>query len=60
MPELNVSEPDGLLYIVTDSHLDENIAPAAEFAEMLAHLENPHTVVFLGDLFIIWLAPPKF
>ncbi len=60
MPELNVSEPDGLLYIVTDSHLDENIAPAAEFTEMLAHLENPHTVVFLGDLFIIWLAPPKF
>ena len=60
MPELNVSNPDGLLYIVTDSHLDEKSAPATEFAEMLSQLENPHTVVFLGDLFVIWLAPPKF
>lgn len=60
MSTLNVSEPNGLLYIVTDSHLDESIAPAAEFVEMLAHLENPHTVVFLGDLFKIWLAPKKF
>ncbi len=60
MPELNVSNPDSLLYIVTDSHLDEKSAPATEFAEMLSQLENPHTVVFLGDLFVIWLAPPKF
>ena len=60
MPELNITEPDGKLYIVTDSHLDENIAPASQFVEMLGQLENPHTVVFLGDLFVIWLAPPKF
>ena len=57
---LNVSEPDGFLYIVTDSHLDESIAPAKEFVEMLLQLENSHTVVFLGDLFKIWLAPQKF
>ncbi|MBC8259788.1 MAG: metallophosphoesterase [SAR324 cluster bacterium] len=49
-----------LLYIITDSHLDGEIAPAAEFVEMLSKLENPQTVVFLGDLFKIWLAPPKF
>jgi UDP-2,3-diacylglucosamine hydrolase len=57
---LNVSEPDGFLYIVADSHLDESIALAKEFVEMLSQLENPHTVVFLGDLFKIWLAPQKF
>lgn len=60
MTELNVADPDGKLYIVTDTHLDENIAPASQFAEMLAQLENPHTVVFLGDLFVIWLAPSKY
>ena len=53
MPELNITEPDGKLYIVTDSHLDENIAPASQFVEMLGKLEDPHTVVFLGDLFVI-------
>ena len=50
MPELNITEPDGKLYIVTDSHLDENIAPASQFVEMLGQLEDPHTVVFLGAL----------
>ena len=53
MSELNITEPDGKLYIVTDSHLDENIAPASQFVEMLEQLEDPHTVVFLGDLFVI-------
>ena len=60
MTVLNVFEPDGLLYIVTDSHLDDQNVPAEEFVEMLTKLENPHTFVFLGDLFKIWLAPPKF
>jgi UDP-2,3-diacylglucosamine hydrolase len=60
MTSLNVFEPDGNLYIIADSHLDESIAPAKEFVEMLSQLENPHTVVFLGDLFKIWLAPQKF
>ena len=57
---INVPEPEGNLYIIADSHLDESIAPAKEFVEMLSKLENPHTVVFLGDLFKIWLAPQKF
>ena len=60
MTVLNVSKPDGFLYIVADSHLDEDLAPAKEFVEMLLQLQNPHTVVFLGDLFKIWLAPQKF
>ena len=60
MSILDVPDPDGFLYIVADSHLDEKNAPAEEFVEMLVQLENPHTIVFLGDLFKIWLAPPKF
>lgn len=60
MTVLNVSEPEGLLYIVADSHLDDQNDSAREFVEMLTKLENPHTVVFLGDLFKIWLAPPKY
>ena len=44
MPKLHITEPNGKLYIVTDSHLDENIAPASEFVEMLGQLEDPHTV----------------
>ena len=60
MTVLNVSKPDGFLYFVADSHLDEDLAPAKEFVEMLLQLQNPHTVVFLGDLFKIWLAPQKF
>ena len=47
MPELNITEPNGNLYIVTDSHLDENIAPASQFVEMLGQLEDPHTVCLL-------------
>ena len=43
---INVPEPEGNLYIIADSHLDESIAPAKEFVEMLSKLENPHTVFF--------------
>ena len=57
---LNVSTPEGLLYIVADSHLDDSFASGEEFIEMLLKLENPHTIVFLGDLFKIWLAPKKY
>ena len=60
MSDLNVYQPDGFLYIVADSHLDESTAPTSEFIQMLQQLESPHTLVCLGDLFKIWLAPPKF
>ncbi len=48
------------LYIVTDSHLDQDMAPYQEFITMLSSLENPGTLVCLGDLFKVWLALPKF
>ena len=60
MPLLSYENPNGFLYVVADSHLDEDIAPGNEFVEMLLKLENPHTIVFLGDLFKIWLAPKKY
>ncbi|GIT73891.1 MAG: hypothetical protein Ct9H300mP28_37050 [Pseudomonadota bacterium] len=60
MPKLHITEPERETYIITDSiwmrilHLHQNLW------KMLGQLEDPHTVVFLGDLFVIWLAPPKF
>jgi len=60
MNSLSVPDPKGFLYIIADSHLDEITAPAGEFVEMLTKLEDPHTIVCLGDLFKIWLAPQKF
>lgn len=55
-----IVDPQGYLYIVTDSHLDQTTAPYQEFIEMLDQLPAPHTLVCLGDLFKIWLALPKF
>ena len=60
MSLLSFENPNGFLYVIADSHLDENIAPGNEFVEMLLKLENPHTIVLLGDLFKIWLAPQKY
>jgi len=51
MSILDVPDPDGFLYIVADSHLDEKNAPAEEFVEMLVQLENPHTIrIFRGSI----------
>jgi len=60
MTSLNVLEPEGLLYVIADSHLDDSLATGEDFIEMLSALEDPHTIVLLGDLFKIWLAPKKF
>ena len=60
MYPINVSHPEGYLYIVTDSHLDYQDAPYDEFISMLSQLENPQMVICLGDLFKVWLALPKF
>ena len=48
------------LYIVSDSHLDQDTAPYEEFITMLSSLENPGALVCLGDLFKVWLALPQF
>jgi UDP-2,3-diacylglucosamine hydrolase len=51
---------DGYLYLIADSHLGDRRAPPGEFVAMLRGLERPRAVVFLGDLFTVWLAPPKY
>ncbi|MDH4225995.1 MAG: hypothetical protein OEW12_10155, partial [Deltaproteobacteria bacterium] len=53
-------EGDGYLYLIADSHLGDSRAPEADFVAMLARLEKPVGVVLLGDLFKVWLAPPRF
>ena len=65
MNSLKVSDPDGFLYIIADSHLDELIAPADEFVEMLAKLETPQTTVcwvrFIDSaLSTLWQMPSYF
>ncbi|MGK5091262.1 metallophosphoesterase [Deltaproteobacteria bacterium TL4] len=60
MKTINIDHPEGYLYIVSDSHLDQELAPYEEFIEMLDHLEDPHTLICLGDLFKVWLALPQF
>jgi len=60
---------EGFVYLVADSHLGtvppgspggDWRAPPEPFIAMLAQLERPKAVVFLGDLFTVWLAPPKY
>jgi UDP-2,3-diacylglucosamine hydrolase len=53
-------ESDGFVYLVADSHLGDLRAPPEPFIAMLRRLERPRAVVFMGDLFTIWLAPPKY
>jgi UDP-2,3-diacylglucosamine pyrophosphatase LpxH len=57
---LHFPQPTGSLYIVSDSHLDQQSAPAAEFVNMLDALPDAQVVLCLGDLFKVWLAHPRF
>lgn len=57
---LAVPPGEGFVYLVADSHLGDLRAPAEPFIAMLRSLDRPRAVVFLGDLFTVWLAPPKY
>ena len=59
-PALEGLEARGNLYIIADSHLGDRMAPTGEFFQMLESLPDPGTLIFLGDLFRVWLAMPKF
>jgi UDP-2,3-diacylglucosamine hydrolase len=50
----------GSVYFVADAHLGAAAAPAPEFAAMLRGLQDARAVVFMGDLFQVWLALPKY
>ncbi len=59
-PEIPVNPEGGYLYLIADSHLGDERAPVGEFFSMLASLPDARMVVFLGDLFRVWLALPHF
>jgi UDP-2,3-diacylglucosamine pyrophosphatase LpxH len=60
MFDLSIPDPDGNLYLVTDSHLDYESAPFGEFIDFLDSLSHVHTLVCLGDLFKLWLADQRY
>jgi UDP-2,3-diacylglucosamine hydrolase len=57
---ISVPEGEGYVYLLADSHLGDLRAPPEPFIAMLARLERARAVVFMGDLFTVWLAPPKY
>jgi UDP-2,3-diacylglucosamine hydrolase len=59
-PEIQLEAADGFVYLIADSHLGDRRAPPGEFLAMLERLEEPRLVVFLGDLFKVWLALPAY
>jgi len=59
-PEFTVPEGEGYVYLIADSHLGTTGTPTGEFFEMLEALPDARMVIFLGDLFRVWLAMPKF
>jgi len=52
--------PGGHVYVIADAHLGDLRATPEDFLAMLGRLPNARAIVFLGDLFKVWLAPPKF
>ena len=59
-PEIEVKGRKGYVYLIADSHLGDARAPTGPFFEMLHALPEARMVIFLGDLFKVWLAMPKF
>lgn len=59
-PELRLGAGSGHVYLVADSHLGDARAPVADFLKMLQNLPDARLVVLMGDLFKVWMAPPKF
>jgi UDP-2,3-diacylglucosamine hydrolase len=59
-PEIPVPEGAGALYVVADAHLGDERSAPEPFLRMLSSLPEARMLVFLGDLFKVWLAPPKF
>lgn len=62
VPEVPGEPPDGagFVYLVADSHLGDARATVPEFVAMLGSLPQARAVVFMGDLFQVWLALPKY
>ena len=49
------------MIIVTDAHLTQASSSSRDFFRMLARLESSnHDIVFLGDVFDLWIALPRY
>jgi UDP-2,3-diacylglucosamine hydrolase len=59
-PEAPPAGAQGHVYVIADAHLGDARAEPQEFLAMLGRLPEARMIVFLGDLFKVWLAPPKF
>lgn len=59
-PEIDLGGRSGDVYVIADAHLGDARARPEAFQAMLERLPGPRAVVFLGDLFKVWLALPKF
>lgn len=59
-PHLEVEAKGGFVYLIADSHLGDARSPVEDFLPMLERLDDAALVVFMGDLFKVWLALPKF
>jgi UDP-2,3-diacylglucosamine pyrophosphatase LpxH len=50
-----------IMIIIADAHIDEACGNDTDFFRMLHALENnDHDVVFLGDIFDLWIALPRY
>lgn len=50
-----------IMIIIADAHIDETCGNDTDFFRMLHALENSdHDVVFLGDIFDLWIALPRY
>jgi UDP-2,3-diacylglucosamine hydrolase len=57
---LSLPDGPGYVYLIADSHLGDVRAPGPEFVAMLRGLKDARAIIFLGDLFQVWLALPKY
>ena len=49
------------MIIIADAHIDESRGNVAEFFRMLETIEKTeHDVIFLGDIFDLWIAFPRY
>ena len=56
-----MKQMDNELIIITDAHISETKGNHAIFFKMLEFLErNNHDLIFLGDIFELWVALPRY
>jgi len=50
-----------IMIIIADAHIDESRGNISDFFRMLEAIEKiDHDVVFLGDIFDLWIASPRY